>query len=121
VGSKLKRSSRLQHWVALARSASFRKIELARLCDISIRQLEREFHQEIGRTPQDWLNEQRAIASRHLLLEGTDRKQILKKLGFKQQSQFSRDFKKYNGISPSAFMMLHLTFKVPKLKKPRHK
>ena len=65
----------------------------------------------MGRTPQDWLNEQRAVAARHLLLEGTELKQILKQLGFKQRSQFSRDFKKYHGISPSVFVSVNLTFK----------
>ena len=80
------------------------------LCHVSVRQLERDFDEEMGRTPQDWLNEQRAVAARHLLLEGTELKQILKRLGFKQRSQFSRDFKKYHGISPSMFVSVNLTF-----------
>jgi AraC-like DNA-binding protein len=106
-----RRASKLQHWAILARSAHYRTSRLAVLCHVSVRQLERDFDEEMGRTPQDWLNEQRAVAARHLLLEGTELKQILKRLGFKQRSQFSRDFKKYHGISPSMFVSVNLTFK----------
>src|SRR4051812_2393049 len=106
-----RRPSKLQRWTVLARSAHYRTAKLAQLCHISVRQLERDFDEEMGRTPQDWLNEQRAVAARHLLLEGTELKQILKRLGFKQRSQFSRDFKKYHGISPSMFVSVNLTFK----------
>lgn len=86
---------------------------------MSVRQLERDFDAELGRTPQDWLNEQRAIAARHLLLEGADVKNILKQLGFKQRSQFSRDFKRYHGVSPSGFVAAHVSYAPPSLRLPK--
>jgi|SRR3954463_1935464 AraC-like DNA-binding protein len=114
-----KRPSRLQRWSHLARSAHYRTVKLAHLCHISVRQLERDFDSELGRTPQDWLNEQRAVAARHLLLEGSDVKKILKELGFKQRSQFSRDFKKYHGISPSGFVAAHVSYAPLSLRIPK--
>ena len=100
VGGKPK----LQRWSTLARNANYRTSKLASLCHVSVRQLERTFLVEMGRRPQDWLNEQRVLAARQLLREGRSITEVLQDLGFKQRSQFSRDFKKYHGIPPSKFV-----------------
>jgi transcriptional regulator GlxA family with amidase domain len=94
----------LELWKNLAGAAHYDARELAKLCALSTRQLQRLFKQEIQRSPQDWLNEQRIEAARHLLLSGDSVKWVAFELGFKQVSHFCRQFKVYNNVTPSQFL-----------------
>ena len=46
-------------WERLAPLAHYDAEELARLCLMTARQMQRQFHHQFARPPQDWLNEQR--------------------------------------------------------------
>jgi len=94
----------IHHWVKLAKEAHFNSRELARLCNLSPRHLQRELNKRFGRTPQDWLNEQRIIASHYLLTSGQPVKNVAFELGFKQPSHFCRQFKSVFSITPSQFV-----------------
>jgi transcriptional regulator GlxA family with amidase domain len=87
----------------LAVTARYDAKELARLCHLSVRQLERNFRRELGRTPQDWLNEERIKTSQQLLLSGQPVKVVALELGFKQTSHFCRQFKSLHNLTPSQF------------------
>jgi AraC-like DNA-binding protein len=91
-------------WDKLAEAAHYDAKELARLCALSPRQLQRKFRRDLKRSPQDWLNEQRIEAARRLLLSGGQVKRVALELGFKQVSHFCRQFKFYNHMTPSQFM-----------------
>ncbi|MGA3284414.1 MAG: helix-turn-helix domain-containing protein [Verrucomicrobiota bacterium] len=91
------------HWEQMAGVAHYDAKELARLCDLSVRQLERGFQHKLARTPQDWLNEQRIKAAQQLLLSGQPVKVVALELGFKQVSHFCRQFKSQNHLTPSQF------------------
>src|SRR5947208_1029773 len=88
----------------LAVTARYDANELAGLCDLSPRQLQREFKRRFGRPPQDWLNEQRITAARQLLLLGRPVKVVAIELGFKQSSHFCREFKRQTNLTPSQFV-----------------
>lgn len=78
--------------------------ELAKLFQMSPRQLQRKFNRYLKRSPQDWLNEQRVMAARRLLLSGRTVKEVAFELGFKQVSHFCRQFKMYHHLTPSEFV-----------------
>jgi AraC-like DNA-binding protein len=91
----------------LAPAAHFDATELARLCHVSKRQLQREFRRWLDRSPQDWLNERRIRAAQKKLLRGDPVKRVALELGFKQVSHFCRQFKSLNDMTPSEFASSH--------------
>jgi AraC-like DNA-binding protein len=99
----------VQDWEALAGAAHYDAKELARLCHLSVRQLERDFRRDLERTPQDWLNEQRIKAAQPMLLAGELVKYVALELGFKQVSHFCRQFKSLHNLTPSQFTAQTLT------------
>ncbi|MEW6306452.1 MAG: helix-turn-helix transcriptional regulator [Verrucomicrobiota bacterium] len=98
---------RLHRWTMLARESGYRAAELARLCRVTVRQLERIYQKELGCSPQEWLNHQRMVAAQMLLLESRTVKMVALRLGFKQESHFCREFKRYHEMTPSEFIDLH--------------
>jgi AraC-like DNA-binding protein len=95
-----------------AASARYDARELARLFEVSPRQLQRKFNRYLKRSPRDWLNEQRIIAARRLLLSGGTVKEVAFELGFKQVSHFCRQFKIYHHMTPSEFVHWKLKSRV---------
>jgi transcriptional regulator GlxA family with amidase domain len=91
-------------WGEMAQKARYSATELARLCNLSNRQLQREFHRQLGQSPQHWLDEQRLRAAKNLLLSGQLVKQVAAQLGFRQTSHFCRQFKLQNHMTPSEFI-----------------
>jgi transcriptional regulator GlxA family with amidase domain len=96
-----------QSWEDLAVAAHYDARELAKLCHLSVRQLERDFRHDLGRSPQDWLNGQRLKTAQQLLLSGQPVKKVALELGFKQVSHFCRQFKSLNNVTPSQFVSVH--------------
>ncbi|HEV8543294.1 MAG TPA: helix-turn-helix transcriptional regulator [Verrucomicrobiae bacterium] len=90
-------------WEDLARQARFRATDLAQLCGISLRTLQRHFKREYRTTVSDWLSAFRLEQARLELLHGEGVKQVAYGLGYKQLSHFSRAFKERYGIPPSLF------------------
>lgn len=90
-------------WEVLAEAAHYNSNELARLCGVSTRQLQRHFRRCFYCSPQSWLNEQRLLAAQQLLLSGESIKKVALDLGFKQPSHFCRQFKIRTKMTPSEF------------------
>src|SRR5688572_19627233 len=86
---------------ALATSCDYDGKKLARMFNISQRQLQRMFSAELARSPQSWLNEQRLLAARDMLKTAHSIKEVAYTLGFRRTSQFSRDFRRMFGFTPS--------------------
>jgi AraC family transcriptional regulator len=91
-------------WLRLAREAKFNAADMAALCGITLRQLERHAQQVFGCPPQQWLDEQRMIAADVLLRETDTIKEVAIQLGYSQASHFCRQFKQYFGFTPSQFI-----------------
>ncbi|MFG6177789.1 GlxA family transcriptional regulator [Halomonas sp. THAF12] len=75
--------------------------EVARRSGVSLRQLQRLFERELGRSPRDWYLALRLERARHLL-EETDLDVLAVGLacGFASSSSFSRAFRQHHGASP---------------------
>jgi len=95
-------------WKDLAAQARYNARNLAALCRLSERQLQRQFRGHFGRSPQDWLDEQRIAAAAQLLLSGEPVKKVAYDLGFKQTSHFCRQFKSRHKMTPSEFVMFQV-------------
>lgn len=91
----------VQEWEPLAQQAQFRAHELAFLCQVSLRTLQRHFKIHYGHTVSGWLREVRLRKAYSGLVQGATVKEMAFDLGYKQLSHFSRDFKSYFGVSPS--------------------
>jgi AraC-like DNA-binding protein len=74
---------------------------ISRHLGISVRHLQRWFSTHMACTPCVWLVEQRLQRARYLLGASSSVKEVAYSLGFKQLSQFSRDFKRRFGHQPS--------------------
>ena len=96
--------SRSNLWARLARECLYDERMVAKRCTVSVRQLQRYFLDDLGRSPKAWLNEQRMIAARNLLFEGHSVKMVGCQLGFKQTSHFCREFKRNYDMTPSQFL-----------------
>ena len=97
-------SSRLefvQQWEALAVKAGYRPSDLAALCQISLRTLERHFQKNYGVTVSQWMRELRLGKAYQTLIQGKSVKEAAFDHGYKQVSHFSREFKNQFGVSPS--------------------
>ena len=103
-------SSRLefvQQWESLAENARYRPSDLAALCQISLRTLERHFQKNYGVTVSLWLRELRLGKAYQGLLSGKSVKEVAYEQGYKQVSHFSREFKNHFGVSPSLLLPNH--------------
>src|SRR2546426_2820031 len=92
LGSVIERAS-------IAQKAGYRSRELARLCQVSPRQLERYFREQFGRTPQAWLDELRLQAATDLMFQRGLVKGVAYELGFIHPSHFIRKFKRVYGCT----------------------
>jgi len=77
--------------------------ELARLCNISIRQLTRGFKVSRGCSIGDYMEQRRMEAAKRLLVAGESVKTIAFHMGFSSPSSFTFAFRRAVGISPSQF------------------
>jgi AraC-like DNA-binding protein len=93
-------------WATLAAECHYDCKELAALFQITSRHLSRKFAEELGTAPQDWLDLQRVIAARHMLVEAESIKEVGLSLGFRYPANFHRHFKKYVGVGPLRFLEL---------------
>jgi methylphosphotriester-DNA--protein-cysteine methyltransferase len=65
--------------------------------------LRRVFEEGIGIAPKDWLRQERMVAARSLLREGSAIKEVAINLGFTTARMFSRDFQLFYGMKPTDF------------------
>jgi AraC-like DNA-binding protein len=91
----------LQLLEALAPACGFDGKKLASLCNVSQRHLQRVFSERFARTPQAWLNECRLHLAWQMLQTASSVKEVAYSLGFRRASQFSRDFRRLFGVTPS--------------------
>lgn len=91
----------IQDWESLAQKAGYRPGELAKICEISLRTLERFFQRKYNLTVGQWLKELRLARAYDGLKEGKQVKAVAFDFGYKQVSHFSREFKAFYGTPPS--------------------
>ena len=89
--------------MSVASQSNYQPVKMARLCCISLRQLERMFKVESGCTPRQWLRTQRLNNALLLLRKAQSVKQVAYSLAYAQIPQFCREFKSRFGITPKEF------------------
>ena len=92
--------------LSLGQIAREGEYQLSNLCDrigVSERHLRRVFEEGIGISPKDWLRQERMVAARSLLREGSPIKEVAVDLGFTTAKMFSRDFHLFHGVKPTDF------------------
>lgn len=100
MGSRLKHSS---NWKELAHESGYNVRRLARLCEVSMRQLERFLQANLGKTPHELLHEVRMQRAVELICDRTSAKETALTLHYKSYAHFSRDFKRTYGVCPSQY------------------
>jgi len=85
----------------LAVAHDYNPRRIARHLGISARQLQRIFKARLNCSPMVWLREQRLQRAREMLSSSCSVKRVAYSLGFRQVSQFCRDFKARFGHRPS--------------------
>lgn len=96
-----------ERWGEMARKARYQSGLFSVALGISQRQLQRDMKAYFGCSPYVWLNAQRLKSAGDLLKKFGSVKSVCFDLDFKQPSHFSRQFKRYYGMSPSAFLDRH--------------
>jgi len=91
----------VQDWSKLARQANWSVSKLAREHNVSVRTLHRHFLKYIGRSTKLWLAEQRQQYALELMRHGYSIKETASRLGYKQSTNFTRQFKSHWGTCPS--------------------
>lgn len=89
---------------SLMREARFDAEALARALRVGDRTFRRMVKESFDVPPGFWLRRERAVAIRHQLKEGLRIKEISSYYGFKNSSDFSEEFKRWYGITPSRFL-----------------
>jgi len=99
--------SRLQYitnWQDLAQRSGYNARVLARLCDVSLRQLERFTLEVHGKTPRASLRAMRMQRALELISGRTPVKEVAISLAYKSAAHFSNDFKEFFGAPPSQYV-----------------
>src|SRR6185503_5060835 len=108
-------SSRLQHisnWQELAHRSNYNAHALARLCQVSLRQLQRFTQEAHGKSPHASIREMRMRRAHELICERTSVKVAALSLGYKSAAHFSSDFKQFYGVAPTQYF---ISREIPKL------
>ena len=87
----------------IARDVDYKMAGLIDRIGVSERHLRRVFMEGIGIAPSDWLRQERMVAARSLLREGSSIKEVAANLGFTNAKMFARDFQIFYGVKPSDF------------------
>jgi AraC-like DNA-binding protein len=93
--------------MSVASQSNYQPVKMARLCQISLRHLERTFKVESGCTPREWLRMQRLNNALLMLRNAQSVKQVAYALAYPQIPQFCREFKMRFGITPKEFRQSH--------------
>jgi AraC-like DNA-binding protein len=94
---------RTKDWEKLAKEANFRPAEMAAICRISLRQLERHFGKEFKSTPKEWMRQFRCRLALKLIMEGYSNKAAASELKFGNPSHLCHEFRKVYGSSPQTY------------------
>jgi transcriptional regulator GlxA family with amidase domain len=89
-----------ESWEDLGRQSRYDVNQLAALCKVSLRTIQRHFALHQGQKPSQWLQTLRLQDAYWRIAAGESVKSVAFTLGFKQLSHFSRVFKHHFGFPP---------------------
>lgn len=91
-----------ERWEQLAKAAEFRSQNLAKILNVSIRTVQRHFQHHYEMPLHAWLRSVRLNEGFSRIAAGEPIKTVAFDLGYRQLSHFSRAFKTFHGVIPSA-------------------
>lgn len=99
---RVSRLDNIENWPELVEKSNWSVAELATICGVTVRTLQRYIRSKFGRTPKAFIIGQRQKRALDLATEkGMSVKELAWHLQFKYATHFSREFKKYWGCSPT--------------------
>ena len=87
----------------LARECRFNATELCARIGVSERNLRRIFENGLGMGAKEWLRQERMVAARNLLREGSPIKEVAVHLGFANYKNLNREFVTFHEVTASEF------------------
>ena len=84
--------------------SEWRVSALCALLKIAPRTFNRLVEEGLGTSGSQWLREYRIVAASYLLREGVKMEALAVRLGFSNNANFTREFRKLIGVSPSEFL-----------------
>ncbi len=100
----------IKNWPELAHEVKWSATTLAKRFGVSGETLRKHFLKQFGQTPKSWLATERHRQALKLLSDGSSIKQTASSLGYKQQTNFTRQFKGRFGICPSLQIAVEVDF-----------
>ena len=98
--------TKADYWRLRAKAADWDAKKLAAMCQISSRQLRRQFRKELSCSPQEWLDDLRMREAELMLACNKQVKEVAVDLRFKNLPHFCRAFKADHRLTPSVFRAL---------------
>ena len=98
------RLDRIDDWERRARECGYNASKMAERAGVTLRLLELFFHDRFGMGPHDWMLEVRMADAFKLVVAKVSVKDVASKVGYKQVSHFSREFKRYYGFPPRQYV-----------------
>jgi AraC-like DNA-binding protein len=104
VDSALLAVERVKQYLETSYNTDFKIHELAERYGISVSYLRKMFHKAVGMSPKHYHTHIRHEHARHYLMYSSfSIKEISEVCGYLDEYHFSKSFKQFNGVSPSAF------------------
>src|SRR4051812_11990658 len=97
------RLAKIDQWERVALQARFQPSEMAALCWVSLRQLERHFTKQFQQTPREWARALRCRMARDLIAKGWSNKAVAFELHFSNESHLCHEFSTHYSQPPQAF------------------
>jgi AraC-like DNA-binding protein len=94
----------INDWEFRAQECGYNASKLAESLGVTLRLLEIFFQKRFGATPHEWMLRVRMTHAAGLLMAGVPLKSVSEKVGYKQTSHFSREFKGFFGVPPSRYV-----------------
>lgn len=92
-----------QDWRRLARAGNYQLSTMAVCAGVSVAHLRRLCRRQMDEGLSEWVRTERLVAARLLLAETGSVKITAALLGYRQRSQFSREFQQVYGVPASGF------------------
>ena len=88
----------------LAMEQGYRVGAVCRELGVSEAYLREVFLRDVGLSPKDWMQRQRMVVARRMLICGLDPLAVAEKLGFSHANSFRREFQTVYGVGPARFV-----------------